>query len=456
MSSSTRVAPQRQTPSAPAPQPPVPATTPAAPAPPARRGAFARTFEGRRGQLRLMAVLAVLASLAFAVFGAMAFADRRAALADARAQADQLVRVQGIQIDLAQADAFATNAFLAQGTGVPPAAVVKRYQEAISSASRRIADAARAQPADGPALARVNDQLTDYTARISSAWSVKQDPETPTLATGYLGLASQTLLRDGMLPALGDVAKADAARVDDAFAASNRAGLQLIVTGVIVVLVLVAVGIRVALLSRRYVNVPLAAAVALVLVFTGIGALVMSAVQNRSEDVKKTSYAATRALADARVTAYRAKADESITLIRQNFTLTPNGYQDPAQQNIARVQQQIQTARAAGVTLDPRDPLAAWVGVHSRIITAVNNGQVNQALLLATGSRGAEAESNKAFTTFETATAERLAQESAAVESNLTSGSWLLVVLALLALVVGVLAAVASWVGLSQRLEEYR
>jgi hypothetical protein len=423
-----------------------------------RRGLLARAFEGRRGQLRLLAGLAVVACVAFAVLGAMAFADRRSALADARAQADQLVRVQAIEIDLAKADAFATNAFLAQGTGVPPADVVKKYELAVSDASRAIADAARAQPADGPALARVNDQLTDYTARVATAWAVKQDPATPTLATGYLGLASDTSLRGptgGMLTLLDQVTKADAGRVDDAFAASDRAGLQLLVTGIAVVVVLLVVALRLALLSKRYLNVPLTAAVALVAVFTVVGALVMAGVQARTDDVKKTSYAAARALADARVTAYRAKAGESITLIRQNFVFTGNGFEDPAQKSIVAVGQQLQLADDGGAKLGA-DPLAAWVTVHGKVLAAVNKPDVPQALALATGAESTPGTSNNAFKTFEDVTDQKLQQESAAVDSDLTSGSWLLVVLALLALVVGVLAAVASWAGLSQRLGEYR
>jgi hypothetical protein len=451
VSSSTQVAPQRQAPPAPAPPPPAP-PTPAS----ARRGALARVFEGTPRQLRLLAGLAVVACLAYAVLGAMAFADRRSALADARAQADQLVRVQNIRIDLATAAAFATNAFLGQGTGVPAPAVVKQYEDAISSASRRIADAARAQPDDGPALARVNDQLTDYTADVATAWSARQVPSTPTLASGYLGLASQTLLREGMLKTLDQVTKADAQRVDDAFAASDRAGLELIVTGVVVVLILLGVGVRTAFLSKRYVNMPLAGAVALVTVFTIVGALVMAAVQARSQDVRRTSYAATRALADARVAAYQAKAGESITLIRQNFVLTPTGYVDPAQQNIAQVRQQLQAAKTAGATLNPADPLAPWVKVHEQVIGDYNEGRVKDALDLATGAETTERTSNNAFTTFEKATKDQLDTKSAAVDSDLTSASWVLVVLALLALVVGALAAVASWTGLSQRLEEYR
>jgi membrane protein required for beta-lactamase induction len=442
-------------PQSPAPAPLSPATHAVRTAP-ARRGLLARTFEGRRGQLRLLAVVGVVASLAFAVLGAMAFADRRSALADARAQAAQLVRVQSIQIALARADALATNAFLAQGTGVPPADLVKQYEDAVSEASRRIADAARAQPADGPSLARVNDQLTDYTGRIATAWAVRQDPQTPTLATGYLGLASQTLLREGMLRTLDDVTKADATRVDDAFAASARAGRQLLLAGAGVVVVLLLVGLRLALLSKRYVNVPLLGAAALVAVFTIVGGLVMAAVQSRSDEVRRTSYAATRALADARVAAYRAKADESITLIRQNFTLTPTGYQDPATENVNRVNQQLQAAGRAGAALTPANPLAAWSAVHKAVIEAVNGGQIEKAKDLATGPATTAGTSNQAFTVFEQATREELDQQSAAVSSDLGGAGWLLLVLAALAILVGLLAAAGSWFGLSQRLEEYR
>jgi hypothetical protein len=259
-----------------------------------------------------------------------------------------------------------------------------------------------------------------------------------------------------MLARLDQVATADATRVDDAFAASDRAGLRLLVTGIAVVVVLLVVAFRLAVLSRRYVNVPLTAAVALVALFTVAGALVMAALQARTDDVRKTSYAATRALADARVSAYLAKAGESITLIRQNFVFTGNSFEDPAQQNVANVQKQLRLAQAAGATLDPADPLTSWVTVHGDVIAAVNKPDVPRALALATGAESTKGTSNSAFRTFEDVTAKRLAQESGAVDGNLTSGSWLLVVLGLVALVVGGLAAVASWIGLGQRLGEYR
>src|SRR5206468_1072847 len=105
---------------------------------------------------------------------------------------------------------------------------------------------------------------------------------------------------------------------------------------------------------------------------------------------------------------------------------------DPAKQNIAHVQEQLRAAGTAGVTLDPEDPLAPWVQVHDGIIGSVNDGKLLAALSVATAPVTDGKSSNHAFATFEDATRDKLAQESAAVDSNLTSGSWVLVVLAVL------------------------
>jgi hypothetical protein len=182
----------------------------------------------------------------------------------------------------------------------------------------------------------------------------------------------------------------------------------------------------------------------------------MAAVQSRSREVRDTSYAATRALAEARVAAYRAKADESITLIRQNFTLANGAYQDPAQQAIASVRKQLAAVRAAEVTLPNTDPLKPWADVHTRVIERVNAGEVEEARQIAIGPVSRATSSNGAFRSFENGTEPVLTAQAGRVSSDLTNSSWLLLVLALLALAVGAFAAVASWIGVSQRLEEYR
>jgi hypothetical protein len=418
-----------------------------------RRG-LRGAFEGTPGELRLLALATVLACAAFAVLGGLAFESRRGALAGARADADQLVRVQEISTNLVRADAAATNAFLAQRTGPAPASLLQTYADAVSTASRRIADAARAQAGDAPALAQVNDALTIYTGRISAALTGERNNNTPTLATGYLGLASQTMLREAMLPALDKVVDADAARVDDAFAVADRAGWLLIGIGLVSVVVLVAVSVQVARRTHRYVNLPLTAATLGILLCVLVGGVVMASLQRQARDVQNTNYAAARALAEARIAAYRAKADESITLIRQNFNFVAGTFEDPGKTTIETAQSQLAVAKAAGFTGLTTDPLAAWTGVHTRVVDLVNRGQSAEAQQLATGN--GPGTSNATFAGFESVTQQGLADEAARVDTGLTSSSWLLLTLALVALVVGLFAAVASWIGISQRLQEYR
>jgi hypothetical protein len=420
----------------------------------ARVSGWRAAVQGTPGSLRILAAVTVLACLTFAVLGALAFQSRRDALAQARADAAQLVRVQEISINLVTADAAATNAFLASGQGLPPQASMRTYDEAISTASRLIADAARAQPEDARALALVNDDLTLYTARIAQALQVKRT--TQTLGTGYLGLANQTLLRESMLPRLDGVVAADARRVDGAFGASERAGTLLTVSGVAVVLVLVGGSVWLARRTRRMLNVPLVAATGVVGLALVAGGLAMASAQAEADQVRTGSFQATRALADARIAAFTAKADEAITLIRQNYRLQNGEYVDPAASAIARAEERIAAARAAGYRGGVAASLDAWEAAHNEVIEQVNANQLAEAVKAATAPAGAAGGSNTAFATFDAESEQSLQAEAAGVSSGLSGPGTLLLVLGLLALVLGVVAAAASWLGVSQRLEEYR
>ena len=130
------------------------ATTPEAAAPgrlDALSAAVREALAGTPGRMRVVAVLAVVVTLGFGLGAGQAFRSASGALERAGADAAQVVRVQDIQTNLVQADAAATNAFLVGG--LEPAAQRTTYDEAVAEASALIAAAARAQPADGAALA---------------------------------------------------------------------------------------------------------------------------------------------------------------------------------------------------------------------------------------------------------------------------------------------------------------
>ena len=121
---------------------------------------FRSLFEGSPGRLRLAGVGAVLACLVFALLGAAAMQARGNALADANADATQLIRVQQIATEVVRADSLLTNAF--PTPDAETADQVAQFNDGLSNAAQLIAEAAAANPADGAELAQVSDALGQY------------------------------------------------------------------------------------------------------------------------------------------------------------------------------------------------------------------------------------------------------------------------------------------------------
>jgi hypothetical protein len=429
------------------------AAAPASTAPPpdddlAPRGRLRRALEGTPGQLRTAAVIAVLVSLVFALLGGNAFRARGNALDEARADAAQLVRVQQIATDLTAADAIVTNAFLRGGE--EPAGTYDQFKARVVDASRALAEASKAQPGDAEALAAVNGALTQYTAAVASA-RVNNRFAFQT-GSGYLRQAS-TLLRTptagqpAMLPTLQSVVAADAARVEDAFDDARLAVIELVVAALVVLGGLAAVQVWLARRTRRILNVPMTWGTVAVLLTIVVGALTMIGSQGAADTVHDTNYAATKALAQARIAAYDAKANESLTLVYQG---AGQAFETAYGQDLATARQQLAAAQHAGGGDVGISALNAWNSVHQAIRKADDGGRWQQAVNQAT------TESNTRFTAFADTSKDALDKQALGVSDGLTASHWQLVLLGWLTLVVGIVAAALAWAGIGQRLGEYR
>ena len=115
-------------PTAPAPGPAPAATNAPTGRIPALLASLRAGFEGTPGRLRGIAAITVLAAVLFGLAAGYSFRAADGALARAKANTDQLIRVQAIQNHVVQADADATNAFLVGG--LEPAAQRADYTEA--------------------------------------------------------------------------------------------------------------------------------------------------------------------------------------------------------------------------------------------------------------------------------------------------------------------------------------
>ncbi len=452
MSSTTRVAP-RQAPPAPTPQPPV-APADLQPARPVHRGVLARAFEGTPGKLRAAAIVGVVVCLLFAVLGANAFRSRGEALDAARDGAAQVVRVQQIATNLAQADAAITNAFLQGGTASP--AALQEFDRFLAEASKGIADAARAQPGDADALAAVNQSLTRYSAAIATATANNRLGNE--VGSAYLRQASQLLRTPSndyaaILPTLQAVAGTDETRVDDAFADARRAWIYLLVSGLVVLAGLLAVQVWLARRTRRILNVPLTAGTVTVLIALVLGGITMLSSQRGADEVRDTHYEATRALAQARIAGYDAKANESLTLVYRG---TGQAYESAWKAQFKAATDSLTAARAAGAfaAAGAASSLSSWKGVHEEIRRLDEGGRWDDAVTRATGNCAQD--SPTVFKRFADATERALPQEAKAVADGLESSNGRLGLLGWLTLLLGVVAAALAWRGIAQRLEEYR
>jgi hypothetical protein len=402
---------------------------------------------GTPGRLRAVGIVSVAAALLFGLAAGQAFRSADGALERAAANADQLVRIQAIQTNVVQADADATSAFLVGG--LEPAAQRADYTEAIATASGLIAQAAQHQPADGNALSALNQSLIAYTSQVEQARA--NNRQALPVGAQYLKSASADLRADA-LPLLANLGEANNARVTEEFDRAARAALWLVVGGLLALVVLVLALVWLARRTRRYVNLPLAAAALVVLVTTVVGTVGLLAVKGDVDTTREGVYAATRSTAQARIAGFDAKSNESLTLIARG---SGAAFEKAWQASSAAVTTQVAQLGQNPASSD-RSPLPwpEYAAAHQQIRALDDAGDWEGAVKLATGE-GADT-GNTTFAAFDTSSDEQLSALSAQTAQQLgDTGGWLPFA-GVLGLLAGVIAALGAWWGVSMRLEEYR
>ena len=431
---------------------PAPVAADVTPAP-AGRGRLAALLEraeaalaGSPGRLRVAAAVAILAALAVGLGGAQAASVRSGALADARATTAHLVLLQNARTALVQADADATNSALAlyAGTLEPPAARAE-YVAAISTASRAVAQAAGDGTAgDAAELSAVNDAITRYTGTIESGRTLNR-LNNPT-GVYYFKSASGELRAD-VLPRLATLVGDDEVRVAADYDRAVNARLWLAGLGVGGLVVLLAVQVRLARQTRRFLNLPLAGATAGLAVLLLATTVLMVSAQGRATDVRNGPYARTVALAQARVFAFDARSQLSLTLLSQGSGQSYQNAYSAAVEQAKRTLPKDQTSAAGALT--------AFAAASTRTLDTANNGNdwpaaFSAAVRTGTGSANAQ------FAAFEQATSASLARAGAAATSGLDDARGPLALVAWLMVLAAVVGAGFAWWGVSLRLDEYR
>jgi hypothetical protein len=403
--------------------------------------AVRRSFAGSPGRLRVIGAAGILATLLLAAVGTLAMQARSSALTVARQDAEQLVRVQTLQTALVQADADATNAYL--NDGLEPPVLRADYEASLTKAATLLAEAARANPADAATLGQVNDALVRYAGLIESARA--NNRQNLQVGTAYLRQGSDQLSSAG-LDALKRVADANSKRVAAAYTASSHADYQLWAVALIALAALIWAQYSIARRSHRYLNLPLAGATLALVVVLAVAVVGMIQSQSRADKVRTGTLANASALAQARVSAFEAKAQESRTLILR----ASGGTADQG----AKSAYQAATASLKRTSDGQTFGLPAWYGVHSRIRQLDDGGDWVSAKKLAIEA-GAQ-KSNSTFAVFDNGSEQALTSAASSTSSELRSAASTVGLLSWLVLVVSLLAVAGVWWGVSERLGEYR
>jgi hypothetical protein len=409
---------------------------PAASTPPARQR---RRSTPQR--LRLLSSGVILASLIFGVVGALIFSYVAFSLNRAEANTAQLIRVQKIQTDLLTADATASNAFLVGG--LAPPAQQATYEQAIDEASALIAEAARAQPADGAALSALNDQVVSYAGTVEQARA--NNRQGLPVGAQYLRIASAEL-RTVALPILTNLVEANTTRANNAMDVSAPA-VVFAILGVLLLAGLVLALVWLARTFKRWVNTGLVVAAAVVLATLVGGTIGLASTSGGVSDLQSGSFTRLTLVSLARVEANNAKSNESLTLIARG---SGAAFEQAWQSSAGEVQTNLDRA-------ENPDLIALWqeyAKVHMSIRELDDSGKWDQAVSRATGS-GKES-SNARFAAFDTTATAFIDEMAGATRDGLAGPRIGLVIGAVLVFLAGIAAALLGRRGVAARLREYR
>jgi hypothetical protein len=404
----------------------------------------AQALAGTPGRLRVYGAIAVVACVVFGGIGFLTVRHLDNELADARHDAEQLVRIQTIRTNLVKADANATNAFLVGG--LEPTETRAAYTDAIEAASATIAEASNANDDDVDALAEVNQALTAYTGLIESARA--NNRQGFPVGTAYLRTASASL-QSAALPPLEKLVADGVERANASSSASDARAALLRLTGTVLV-VLIAIQLWLFRRTHRVLNQPLAAATVVVAALGLIAVAVVAWSDNAESDARAGPYARTVALATSRISAFDAKSAESLTLIARGSGAAYETRFQTVSTTATRSLESI-TADDAEVR-ETSNALGAYIAAHRNVRSMDDKGDYDGAVKLATGAGAA----NEAFAQFDAVSAATLENRARELSDDLDRARLPLIPLSWLLLAVGLLAGFAASRGIARRLQEYR
>ena len=410
------------------------------------------TTPGRlNAYLVALTVLGLLAGLA-AVVGAVQRSDRIDSVATRTGplavQAQQLYR------SLSDADATAAAAFLS--SAAEPPQLRQRYQADIADASAALAAASTAGTGQTGPIARISAALPRYTGLIETART--QNRLNLPVGAAYLREAS-ALMRGELLPAAAELYQSETGQLEDDLSAGS--GFPWLTIPLILLLLagLVVAQLYLVRRTQRLINQGLAVATAAALVLLlWVGVSWIGAASELSS-ARDDGSAQVDLIAQARITALQARADEALTLVaRGSGDAFEKDFQD-RMKTLAGDRGELAQALVAATDSDVRTSLnqantelAAWRTQHAQMRTLDDGGQYPEAVALAVGDKGTSA----TFGQLDTNLGDAIAKADSAFRTHASSAGDVMTATAVGWALLTLVAVAGLVLGLRQRIAEYR
>lgn len=344
---------------------------------------------------------------------------------------------------LSVADAAAATAFIAGG--LEPPEVRERYSQALGEASSELIAASAGVTENDAATSAVLTQIAAglpvYSGLVETARANNRSGNP--VGAAYLGEAS-TMMQTSLLPLAEKLYTEQASRVS---ADQERfTSPPLFAIGSLVFLLLMT-GLAQWYLSRttrRTLNVGFLTATVAVAGLLGwmlVVGLVSSIATDRAID---RGVSPLKSYTTGFILAQQARADETLDLARRGGG---QDYGESFDANVSRLTEMFQGDTSV------IDALNTWSVSHSRIDSALEVGDFNGAVSIATGT--GESDSAAAFTALDSVLVDGIENARSELRSNIDRSVWVLSGLPDGAYVLTVFASVAFGVGLFPRLREY-
>jgi hypothetical protein len=412
------------------------------------------------GRLTTLTAVLVVLGLAFGLAGVLTMRASVGLVRDVTDRSGPLsLQAQDIYRSLSDADATAASAFL--GNGVEPAQLRKRYLDDIARASSALTVALRsAEGRSATALGVLVRQIPVYTGLVESARTYNR--QGIPLGGAYLREAS-ALMRQTILPAAQELFRAEATRLSDAQRAVAGWPWTVTLLGLALLGVLLLTQRHLTRLTNRRLNRGMVLATVAALVAFGWLAAAASGAAGHISDGRDGGSEQVALLAEARITALQARADEGLTLIargdgkafEQDFTVMMERLagKDGKGGLLQRAHDEAPDAAARSTVQRAQEHAASWLSIHQKVRSLDDGSLHADAVKLATdGDDSAAAAAGR----LDAALAEGIAGGGRRFDQEATSAGDALggadVAVALLALAV----AAAAAFGLNQRIAEYR